>query len=254
MSKKMILEACVYSVDSAVAAEQGGANRVELCDNQAEGGTTPSEGAIKIAREMVGIDLNVMIRPRGGDFCFSDIEFKTIKQDIIQAKKLNVDGVVIGLLKKNGCVDTERLRILVEIAKPLSTTFNRAFDMCRDPFEALEELTDIGIDRILTSGQANTAKEGLDIISELVKRAGERIIIMAGGGITQRDVVDIVKVGGVNELHVSGNSEIRSCMTFKNYKCKISGIYRPTDYMVNVTNDTNIRNFKKAINNLSFDS
>src|SRR4029079_16681694 len=145
---KLTIEVCVDTVESAMAAERGGADRVELCDNLLEGGTTPSAGAIAIARQQLGIKLQVIIRPRGGDFCFSEIEFAVMQHDIALAKQLGADGVVIGMLTADGEIDTEHTRALIELALPLSVTFHRAFDMARDPYRALENLIGLGVDRI----------------------------------------------------------------------------------------------------------
>src|SRR5512146_3272836 len=149
----MIYEVCVDSVEGAVAAQQGGAQRVELCDNLVEGGTTPSLGMIRLTRQHIAIALNVIIRPRGGDFFYSPLEFEVMRQDILAAKEAGADGVVIGLLLPDGRVDVERTRALAALARPLSVTFHRAIDLCRDPAEALEELAGLGVDRILTSGR-----------------------------------------------------------------------------------------------------
>src|SRR5438445_9519302 len=150
---KTIIAVCVDSVESAMAAEAGGAERVELCDNLMEGGTTPSAGAVAAARKKLEIKFHVIIRPRGGDFCYSDVEFEVMKRDVEFAKQLGADGIVIGILLPDGAIDVTRTRELIDIARPMSVTFHRAFDMTRDAFAALETLIDLGIDRILTSGQ-----------------------------------------------------------------------------------------------------
>src|SRR5688572_20212403 len=147
------MEVCSDSVEGARAAQQGGAQQVELCDNLIEGGTTPSAGTIAVARQQLDIELNVMIRPRGGDFCYSELEFEVMKYDIQQARQLGANGVVIGLLNGDGSVDRERTEALVKLARPLRVTFHRAFDMSRDPQTALETLIELGLDRVLTSGQ-----------------------------------------------------------------------------------------------------
>lgn len=156
------LEICIDSVHSAIAAQEGGAVRVELCDNLFEGGTTPSAGCIQLVRENIHIDLNVIIRPRGGDFLYSPLEFEIMKQDIKIAKQLGANGVVLGILNKDGTIDQKRTAELIALARPMTVTFHRAFDVTRDPFEALEQLIDLGVDRILTSGQENTVLEGMD--------------------------------------------------------------------------------------------
>jgi len=198
---------CVHSVESALAAETGGAARVELCDNLLEGGTTPNAGAIAAAREQLRIPLHVIVRPRGGDFCYSDVEFDVMRRDIALAKQLGADGVVLGVLLPNGTVDVERTRALIALARPMSVTFHRAFDMTCDAFEALDALIDLGADRILTSGQQPSVLEGLDLITELVRRADGRIVIMACGGVNERNVSRVVAQSHVRELHVGRRSE-----------------------------------------------
>ena len=164
MNDKYLIEVCAAHVQSAIAAQEGGAKRVELCDNLYEGGTTPGYAAIKVTREKLNIGINVMIRPRGSDFCYSDLEFEMMKEDIKVCKELGVDGVVFGILLPDGNVDIERTNILVELAKPMSITFHRAFDVTPDPFKALEDIIDLGIDRILTAGQKNTVPDGKQLI------------------------------------------------------------------------------------------
>src|SRR4029079_2315147 len=152
-------------------------SRVELCDNLLEGGTTPSAGTIELARQHLTIALNVIIRPRGGDFCYSKIEFEIMRRDIELVKLMGADGVVIGILNPNGTIDKARTRTLVELARPMTVTFHKAFDMTRDPFAALDTLIELGVDRVLTSGQESSVLEGLDVVRALVKRAGRKIII-----------------------------------------------------------------------------
>jgi copper homeostasis protein len=227
--QRFTIEVCVDSVESAMAAERGGADRVELCDNLLEGGTTPSAGAIAIARQQLEIKLHVIIRPRGGDFCYSDVEFAVMRHDVAQAKQLGADGVVIGILTSDGDIDVERTRALIELARPLSVTFHRAFDMARDPYRALEDLIGLGIDRILTSGQEPSVLEGLDLIAELVQLAGDRVIIMPGGG-TERNIGKVVARSGVRELHVTGTTSVESPMRFRNARIFMGGELRPPEY------------------------
>ena len=199
---KPLIEVCVDSVASAVAAEAGGAARVELCDNLMEGGTTPPTALIAAARARLRIPLHVIIRPRAGGFCYSDAEFDVMKRDITLARQLGADGVVIGILLPDGRVDLERTRALIALARPLSVTFHRAFDMTRDPFEALESLIDLGVDRILTSGQQPSVLEGLDLITALAARADGRIVIMGCGGINATNIARVIAESQVREVHV----------------------------------------------------
>ena len=227
--QRIIIEVCVDSVESAMAAERGGADRVELCDNLLEGGTTPSAGAIAIARERLGIKLHVIIRPRGGDFCYSDVEFAVMRHDVALARQLGADGVVIGILTSDGDVDVERTRELIELARPLSVTFHRAFDMARDPYRALEDLVGLGVDRVLTSGQEPSVLEGLDLIAELVRLAGDRLIVMPGGG-AERNIGKVVARSGVREVHVTGTTSVESPMRFRNPRVFMGGELRPPEY------------------------
>jgi copper homeostasis protein len=235
----VVMEVCVDSVDSAIAAERGGADRVELCDNLLEGGTTPSAGAIGIVRRRLGIRMHVIIRPRGGDFCYSADEFEIMKQDIEVAKSLGANGVVIGILTPDGDVDVARTRELVALARPLAVTFHRAFDVTRDPFAALETLIEIGIDRILTSGQEPSVVEGLDLIVELVRKAAGRVIIMPGGG-TERNLPKVLAVTGVKEVHVIGISSVESPMRYRNTRVFMGGELRPPEYARSVTDPAKI--------------
>lgn len=247
MSGDITVEICVDSVESAVAAQTGGADRVELCDNLMEGGTTPSAGAIEVARQLIDIKLHVIIRPRGGDFLYSKTEFEIMKRDIEAAKSLGVDGVVIGLLDPEGNIDLTRITELVELSRPMSVTFHRAFDVCRDPFQALDELTNLGIARILTSGQEATAVEGLDLISELVKHAGDRSSIMACGNLNERNIKRVIVETGVKEVHFTGFRDVQSEMLFRNEHVFMGGTLRPPEYSRTVTDAGTVR---KVINSI----
>jgi len=240
-----LFEACVDSVQSAVAAQEGGAGRVELCANLLEGGCTPSAGTIRLARERLHIRLHVIIRPRGGDFCYSDTEFEVMKLDVDLCKQLGVDGVVIGLLLPDGTVDAERTRKLIERARPLSITFHRAFDMARDPFEALETLVGLGVDRILTTGQEATVIEGLDLIAELTHRAAGRVLIMPGGG-SERNVRKILAVTDATEVHGYLAEPGASRMAHRNPRVFMGGALYPPEYEVNLTRAEQVRTLVEA--------
>ena len=227
-------EICINSPESAVAAEQGGANRVELCANLLEGGTTPSIGAVKVARDRIGIGLHVIVRPRGGDFLFNEFEVETMLHDIEAIKAAGADGIVIGSLTAEGEIDIEQTKQLIERARPLSVTFHRAFDMCRQPLVALEQLVELGVDRLLTSGQEESVIEGIDLIKELNDKAADRIIIMPGGGITPRNLRKLVNDTGVREVHFAAMKTVHSGMTFRNDRVYMGGTLRPPEYEAQV--------------------
>jgi copper homeostasis protein len=231
----MIVEVCVDSVESALAAEKGGAKRVELCCALLEGGLTPSAGAIALARKSLRLGLNVIIRPRGGDFLYTNVEHEIMLRDVAIAKELGADGVVIGVITPSGEVDAVRTRELVERARPMSVTFHRAFDMTRDPFAALEALVGIGIDRILTSGQEESAMAGLDLLRELVARASDRIVVMVCGNVHEGNIERIAKETKARELHVTGFVDVESGMTFRNPRVYMGGLLRPPEYSRAVT-------------------
>lgn len=239
-----VIEVCVNSVESAIQSQEGGADRVELCDNLFEGGTTPSAGSIALARERLEIKLHVIIRPRGGDFLYSDLEFAIMRRDIVVAKELGADGVVIGLLTAEGEIDVPRTRELTELARPMSVTFHRAFDVARSPFEAMETLIDVGIDRILTSGQEESVSEGAELIAKLIAEAGDRIVIMPGGGFSERNVARIVARTGAREIHVTGFTEVESRMRYRNTRVFMGGTLRPPEYQRPVTSSGVIQNLR----------
>lgn len=246
-SSSITIEICVDSVDSAVAAQTGGAERVELCDNLIEGGTTPSFGSIAVAREFLNIGLNVIIRPRGGDFLYSETEFEIMKRDIDAAKRLRVDGVVIGILDANGNIDIGRTKELVDLANPMAVTFHRAFDVCRDPLKAVDELAAIGVDRILTSGQEATAVEGIDLLAELVTHAANRITIMACGNLNGRNIKKVVEATGVSEVHFTAFGEVASAMVYRNERVFMGGTLRPPEYSRSVTDSGVVQDVRRAI-------
>lgn len=201
----MTIEVCAYSLESCLNAEKAGAGRVELCAGPGEGGTTPSAGLIAAVREQVGVALYVMIRPRGGDFVYDDLEIEVMRRDIDMAKILGVDGVVLGVLLPNGEVDVARTRALVAHAKPLGVTFHRAFDLTPNPLAALEAVIATGAERILTSGQRPTAFEGKELLTALVAKAGERIEIMPGGGVSSANA-EALAATEAPALHLSGKA------------------------------------------------
>ena len=211
---KYIIEIATSDFLTTKSAVEGGADRVELCANLAEGGTTPSYGHIKKCREAFNVLIYPIIRPRGGDFLYNDAEFEIMLQDVKLCKQLGCDGVVIGLLNKDGTIDIKRTSVLVETAYPLGVTFHRAFDRCRDPFEAMEQLIQTGCERILTSGQKPLAVDAVEIIAQLVKVADERIIIMPGSGVRKENIKMLAEQTGCVEFHSSLRGKIKSEMEF----------------------------------------
>jgi copper homeostasis protein len=215
MTSARLLELCVESVESALAGEEGGAQRVELCANLLEGGTTPSAGMLQMARRSLRIGISVMVRPRGGDFLYTDAEFEAMVQDVRAAKSLGADAVVFGLLRANGTVDVERTKRLVGVAAPLPVTFHRAIDVTRDPLEALEDVIAAGAARILTSGGAPSVPKGIDTIKRMVEMAGQRIIVMPGGGNRVGNIRWVAEYTGARELHIRVDKTLPSPMIFR---------------------------------------
>ncbi len=209
------LEICVDSVESAINAQVAGADRIELCNNLPEGGITPSYGTIFSARENLDIGLHVIIRPRGGDFLYSDTEFDIMRRDIEMCGEAGIDGIVIGILLATGSIDTDRTAKLIEFAHPMSVTFHRAFDMCIDPVRGLEDIITTGASRLLTSGQKDKATEGTGLIKMLVKQAGSRIIIMPGSGLDETNIAETARATGASEFHLTGRKNVDSEMKFR---------------------------------------
>lgn len=210
------MEVCANSLSSALAAQEGGAVRVELCDNLPEGGTTPSYAQIALTRQMLSIKVYPIIRPRGGDFFYSELEFELMKEDIKVCKSLNCDGVVIGILNRDGSVDMKRCAELMELAKPMHVTFHRAFDMSNNLFEALEDIITLGCERILTSGGKASAIAGAAVLAKLIARANGRIIVMPGAGITTANITELIAITGATEFHASARSVVAGKMLYRN--------------------------------------
>jgi copper homeostasis protein len=212
----MLLEICAFNLAAALAAQRVGADRIELCAGPEEGGVTPSPGLIRTAREKLRIPLYPIIRPREGDFLYSEEEFRVMLRDVEWCKEIGCDGVVIGMLLADGSVDQSRCARLVEKAYPMGVTFHRAFDRAANPFQALEAVIGIGCERILTSGQRPVAMEGFQLIYELIREADERIVIMPGSGVRSGNVAELVSRTGAVEVHTSARVTQRSAMEFVN--------------------------------------
>ena len=227
MRAPISIEICVDSVASAMAAQLGGASRVELCSNLSEGGITPSAGLIEMLRSRISIGLQIMIRPRAGDFCYTADEFETMRRDILTARKIGADGVVLGVLGSDGRVDVQRTRQLVELARPLNVTFHRAFDMSDDLSRALEDICTAGVDRVLTSGGEQTASLGIDRIAGVVQASRGRIVIMAGGGIREHNAASMIERAGVKEIHSGLRSLIFSPTTWPNPRISLGTMSGP---------------------------
>jgi copper homeostasis protein len=224
MTSQVLVEVCVDSVSSSIAAERGGAARVELCSGLIEGGVTPSAGLIEMTRGAVSLALHVMIRPRAGDFCYDAHEFEIMRHDIVLAKRIGANGVVFGILDVNGRVDIDRTHQLVELANPLEVTFHRAFDMTDDLLHALEDVCTAGAQRVLTSGGEQTAWHGRTTIAQLIKRAQGRIAIMAGSGIRPENARSLIEQTSVREIHVGLRSSMDSPMQFRNQRVSLGTV------------------------------
>lgn len=240
----MKLEVVVYNIESALKAQEGGADRIELCDNPAEGGTTPSFGTIEVVRGNVSLDVFVMIRPRGGDFCYTSWEFYCMKRDIWQCQKLSVDGVVFGMLTPDGRIDKKRCKELIDKSRPLKVTCHRAFDMTRDPFEALEDCIEVGFDRILTAGQQPQASKGAELIGELIRKANGRIAIMPGSGVNENTVEHILSVTKATEIHFSATSSRPSQMEYRNNDIAGMGEDEGSEFVVRTVDPERVKKMR----------
>ena len=240
----MLLEVCAFNLQSSIIAEKVGAKRVELCENPADGGTTPSYGTIKQTREKIGIALYPIIRPRGGNFFYDEDEFAIIKQDILLCKQLGCDGISTGVHLQNGEIDTERLKRIVEWAYPMGVTCHRVFDATPDPFKALEEIIDCGCERILTSGQKSAAPEAIDMLADMVQRADGRIIIMPGAGVRSSNIETLIKGTGATEFHTSARMIAPDPVTFRN-----PAIADATDWYI--ANEEELKKILSVVNKLT---
>jgi copper homeostasis protein len=240
---KYIIEIATSDFLTTKSAVEGGADRIELCANLAEGGTTPSYGHIKQCRESFNVLIYPIIRPRGGDFLYNAEEFEIMQQDVKLCKQLGCDGVVIGLLNSDGSIDIKRTSKLIEAAYPLDVTFHRAFDRCRDPFEAMEQLIQMGCERILTSGQKPVAPEAMDLIAQLNKAANERIIIMPGSGVRKENIKILAEQTGCVEFHSSLRGKVKTAMEF------IHPAFAGSEesYMNNAIDVNSVRAFRSAL-------
>ncbi|MBZ5505468.1 MAG: copper homeostasis protein CutC [Acidobacteriia bacterium] len=246
---KILLEICLDSVESAAAAERGGADRVELCAGLPEGGTTPSAGMIAAVRRKVAIGLQVMVRPRGGDFHYSADEFSIMQRDILIAKQLGVNGVVFGILTVDGNVDKDRMRQLIDLAHPLKVTCHRAFDMTCDLARALDDLMDMGVDRVLTSGGKKSAVDAMPTLAQLVQQAQGRISIMACGELSIVNVKAVVEYTHVREVHAGLGTAVTSAMRFKNQKISM-GTLANSEYQHIVVPESGVRELRAAIDSI----
>jgi copper homeostasis protein len=238
--KSIKIEVCAFSLESCLAAEKGGANRIELCGSMYEGGTTPSAGLIQIAKQRVSIEIHAMIRPRGGDFCYSDDEISVMQADIRMAKQLGCEGIVLGILQPNGQVNIIQTKALVALAKPMQVTFHRAIDMTPDYAQALEDIIETGCNRTLTSGQKNTAIEGIENIKKLVKQAYGRIEIMAGSGVNADNTQTLIHTG-VNALHLTGKASRDSQMVYRKEGIAMGGLSEVPEYEIVYSDAEKIR-------------
>ncbi len=235
------IEICVEGIDGLVAAQEGGADRVELCASLLEGGLTPSLGVVREALHVATIPFHVIIRPRGGDFLYSELEFASMLEDIKALREMNVPGVVIGCLTAEGKIDEARTRALVDAARPMKVTCHRAFDMTDDYREALEALIRAGVDRVLTSGQRDTAEEGIDILRETSRLADGRIVVMACGALDEGNIARIRAETGVDEMHFAALKTVKSGMRFRNAHVGMGGTALEREYEVTLTDTEAVR-------------
>jgi copper homeostasis protein len=242
----MVLEVCIDSVESAIAAERGGARRVELCSDLLEGGITPSAGLISSVRRRINIDLFVMIRPRGGDFFYSELDFEVMQEEIDHARRLGADGVVLGVLDQQGSVDVPRTRELVELAHPLPVTFHRAIDMTPDLCASMEDVIATGAVRILTSGGAPSVQQGVVEIARMVEAARGRIAIMPGGGVNPYNIAAIAAATGATQFHSSARTAAPSRMSFRKQEMAM-GDLSDREYQNYIVREESVRALVQAL-------
>ncbi|MDD2550351.1 MAG: copper homeostasis protein CutC [Bacteroidales bacterium] len=245
---KRKLEICCFTAHSALRAAQAGAHRIELCDNIAEGGTTPSYATIDYAVRGLQIPVNVIVRPRGGDFLYSDMEYHLIKEDIAQIKKLGANGIVIGFLTPEGEIDVDRTAEVVKLAAPMDITFHRAFDMCINPFIALEQLKKLKINRILTSGGYPNAEKGAHVLAKLVHKANGKIVVMPGSGINDKNLKKLIHLTQANEYHSSAKIYVDGNMQYRNTDVSMSGNAAPSEFRHVSVDTSQIKRMLRILN------
>lgn len=245
--KNYILETCIDSVESALAAARGGANRLEMCGNLIIGGTTPSPKLFEEVRRCCDIKIHVLIRPRFGDFCYTDHEFAIIKEEVRMFRDLGSDGVVIGILKPDGSLNLAQMEELMAERGDMSVTLHRAFDVCRDPFETLEQAKSLGINTILTSGQANTCLAGKELLAELVKRAKGEIDILVGSGVDAAAIRELCPVTGARSFHMSGKVTLDSAMDYRKEGVNM-GLPSLSEFEIWRTSEEKIREAAEVLN------
>jgi copper homeostasis protein len=236
-----LFEICVEGVDGAVAAQEGGGDRIELCASLLEGGITPSFGTIRAALKLCWKPIHVILRPRGGDFLYSDAEFASMLDDAREIARMNAAGIVIGCLTADGRIDEARMQALVKAAQPLSVTCHRAFDMTRDPAEALEALIRCGVQRVLTSGQKPAAVEAIPLLKKLNEQAAGRIIVMACGELRPENIARVVRETGGSEFHFAALKQIPSGMAYRNRQVGMGGTELDREYTNTVTDPELVR-------------
>ncbi|NXP83048.1 CUTC protein, partial [Ramphastos sulfuratus] len=256
MDDGFLMEVCVDSVESAVNAERGGAGRIELCAGLVEGGTTPSMGLLQVVKQCVRVPVFVMIRPRGGDFLYSDREVEVMKADIRLAKLHGADGLVFGALTEDGRIDTELCTALLAVCRPLPVTFHRAFDMVHDPVVALETLISLGFERVLTSGCDSSALEGLSLIKRLAEQVMPSalnvtsLLFLPGGGITERNLQRILEGSTASEFHCSARSARDSGMKFRNPNVTMGASFSAPEYSIKVADVAKVRTLNAIAKNI----
>lgn len=244
---KILLEICCGSIDDAIQSEAGGANRVELCSALFLGGLTPSIGTIHEAKRRLKIPVIAMVRPRGGGFCYTNAEFATMERDTAAAIDAGVDGIVFGILKENGRIDQRRTARIRRIIGDRQAVFHRAFDVTPDPFQALDQLIDLGITRVLTSGQKDSVPEGIDLIAKLVARAGKRIEILAGGGIRPYNMNDIVRRTRCRQIHMTAWAKVKDISTHAHRDVTFGGALQPPEDLYDMTDARLVKELVKSL-------
>lgn len=243
------LECCVDSVESAIAAKKGGADRIELCSALVIGGLSPSQALYRKIREQVDLPIRVLLRPRFGDFCYTDFEHEIIKEEIRSFRKLGADGIVIGTMKPDGTLNMEQMKELIEEAKGMSVTLHRAFDMCKNPFMALEEARKLGINTILTSGQKNTCIDGVELLKELVEKAQGETEILVGGGVDASVLPVLAEKTKAKAYHMSGKISMESEMRYRKQDVSM-GIASVSEYEIWRTSEKRVREARKILDEL----